>query len=69
MNRGIHYLSTELKTKIDAIPRSCFKARNQIIWIFTHLKLCLATATHNFKWVEITHICLISDQTLANLDV
>ena len=24
------------------------------IWIIsTHLKLCLATATHNFKWVEI----------------
>ena len=21
--------------------------------IFTHLKLCLATATHNFKWVKI----------------
>ena len=27
------------------------------IWIFTHLKLCLATAIHNFKWVKITHIC------------
>ena len=25
--------------------------------IFTYLKLCLATATHNFKWVKITHIC------------
>ena len=25
-------------------------------WIFTHLKLCLATATHNFKWVKITHV-------------
>ena len=23
------------------------------------LKLCLATATHNFKWLKITHICLI----------
>ena len=21
----------------------------------THLKLCLATATHNFKWVKNTH--------------
>ena len=27
--------------------------------IFVHLKLCLATATHNFKWLKITHICLI----------
>ena len=26
---------------------------------FTHLKLCLATAKHNFNWVEITHVCLI----------
>ena len=25
MIRGIHYFSTELKTKIDVIPRSCFK--------------------------------------------
>ena len=23
--------------------------------ILTHSKLCLATATYNFKWVEITH--------------
>ena len=32
---------------------------NLIISIFTHFKLCLATATHNLKWVNITHICLI----------
>ena len=25
----------------------------------THLKLCLATATHNFMWVKFAHICLI----------
>ena len=30
--------------------------------IFSHLKLCLATATHNFKWLKITHICLICAQ-------
>ena len=24
--------------------------------IFTHLKLCLADAIHNFKWVKIIHI-------------
>ena len=35
------------------------------IYIFTHLKLCLATGTHNFKWVKITHVCLIWDQTCA----
>ena len=32
--------------------------------IFTHLKLCLATATHNFKWVKISHR-LMWDQTFA----
>ena len=37
--------------------------------IFTHLKLCLATATHNFWWVTITHICSTWDQTFVNLDI
>ena len=37
---------------------------------FLNLKLCLASATHNFKWVKIAHICLIWDQTLfINCDV
>ena len=26
------------------------------IWIFTHLKLCLADAIHHFKWVKIIQI-------------
>ena len=25
-------------------------------WIFTHFKLCLADAIHNFKWVKIIQI-------------
>ena len=37
-------------------------------YIFTHLILSLATATH-FKWVKITHVCLIWDQIFANVDV
>ena len=28
MIRGIHYFSTELKTKIDVIPRGCFNMCN-----------------------------------------
>ena len=56
-----------LKVKIYVVLLTS-KALNQIIWILTHLKLCLATATHNFKWVEITHICLIWDHTFANFD-
>ena len=31
--------------------------------------LCLATATHNIKWVKITDIWLILNQIFANLDV
>ena len=27
------------------------------------------TATHNFKWLKITHVCLIWAQLIANLDV
>ena len=39
------------------------------VFFFTHLKLCLATATHKLKWVKITHICLIWDLSFANPDV
>ena len=41
-------------------------------WIFktlTHLKLCLATATHNYKSVKITCICYnIVAQLFYNLE-
>ena len=45
------------------------KALNWINWISTHLKLCLTTATHNFKWVKITHIIIIWHQPFSNLAV
>ena len=35
---------------------------------FTHLKLCLATATHNFKWMKMTPICLIWYQAFAKIE-
>ena len=42
----------------------------KVLNLNVHLpQLCLATATHNFKWVKIIHICLNGDQTFANLDV
>ena len=58
--------------KFKKIPRcfmlnKCWKAME--FRIFTHLKLCLATATHNFKWVKITHICLVWEHTFAHRDV
>ena len=39
------------------------------IKIFTHFKLWLATATHNLKWLEITRISLMWDQTSGNFNV
>ena len=42
---------------------------NYSIWIFTHLKLCLADAIPNFKCVKITAMCLIWDETIANVVV
>ena len=37
--------------------------------IFIHLKLCLATATHNFKWIKITtQTQTVSKVLSANLD-
>ena len=40
----------------------------QIYFFFTHLKLWVATARHNFKWEKNTFICLIWDQIFANLN-
>ena len=34
--------------------------------IFTHLKLCLADAIHNFKWVKIMHIWQNEGQLFSN---
>ena len=33
------------------------------------ISFCLAAAIHNLKWVKITHICLIWDQTFVNVYV
>ena len=40
---------------------------NQINLIFTHFKLSLTTATHNFKSVKITHVCLIFHPNVSTL--
>ena len=40
---------------------------NYSIWIFTHLKLCLADAIHNFKWVKIIQIWQNGGQLLSNI--
>ena len=40
---------------------------SSIIKIFNHLRLCLATAIYNLKWLKITHIYLIWDKTFKIL--
>ena len=40
---------------------------NYSIGIFTHLKLCLADAIHNFKWVKIIQIWQNGSQQISNL--
>ena len=50
-----------LNTKLTFFSPSYFSP------IFIHLKLCLATATHNFKWVKITHICLVREDCFTLL--
>ena len=40
---------------------------NYSIWIFTHLKLCLAHAIHNFRWVKIIQIWQNEGQLFPNL--
>ena len=37
------------------------------MWIFTHLKLCLADAIHNFKWVKIIQIWQNGGQLFWNI--
>ena len=37
------------------------------IWIFTNLKLCLADAIHNFKWLKIIQIWQNGGQLFSNL--
>ena len=76
---GIDFRRQILTSKVD--PRSVgvsdrYEACIFITWFYmpwhcrvTHLKLFLATATDNFKWMKITHICLIWDQSFANIDV
>ena len=33
---------------------------------YKYLNPCPANATHNFKWVKITHICLFRDLSFAS---
>ena len=42
---------------------------SKFIQMFNQLKLCLATATHNFYWVKITHSRWIWSRPFTNFDI
>ena len=46
---------------MPVFPFSTLNPLNEMIYIFTHLKLCVATATHNFKWAKNPYIWWIWD--------
>ena len=58
MTRGIHYFSTELKTKIDVIPRSCFKFAQAICPFFLGQKEKLMTKVQGVN-LE-TNLCYVT---------
>ena len=67
VNRLIHVIV--LDYTLNSI-RACALALyppNHSIWIFTHLKLFLADAMHNFKWVKIIQISQNGGQLFLNL--
>ena len=37
------------------------------MWLFTHLKLCIADAIHNFKWVNIIQIWQNGGKQFSNI--
>ena len=43
------------------IALNSLTAKLFLIGIFTHLKLCLADAIHNFKWLKIIQIWHLAD--------
>ena len=48
---AIAFYQIQIRKKVNNL-----EAINEIIKIFTYLKLCNTTAIHNFKWVKISHI-------------
>ena len=58
---GKLYVLLSLVNKLTLYPPS------YSIGMFTHLKLCLADAMHNFKWVKIIQIWQNGGQQISNL--
>ena len=63
------FLASQIHRRVIQITQDCpflltFCPLNCLILIPPYLKLCLATANHNFRWGEITHIRLVWDEKI-----
>ena len=58
--------NTGIQMKRKEFTKALNPLTNYSIWIFTHLKLCLADAIHNFKWVKIIQIWQNGGQVFSN---
>ena len=53
---------------MDRVSETQLQVGEDLNWIiFTHLKLCLADAIHNLKWMEIIQIWQDGGQLFSNL--
>ena len=66
-NKIYHILSYLIYGSYTKFSASTPQPPNYSIWIFTHLKLCLADAIHNFKWVKIIQIWQNGGQLFLNI--
>ena len=58
-----YFLFTRWRTSSHRMTSSLYATPHR------HFRLDLATAIHNQKWLKITHIWLILDQSFTNHDV
>ena len=63
-NSDRNYIAYASKNIIKVLT---LKPPNHSIRISTHLKLCLADAIHNFKWVKTIHIWQNEGQLFSNI--
>ena len=66
--REVTHILTSETIVVEIVSASLtLQPPNYSIWIFTHLKLCLADAIHNFKWVKIIQIWQYGGQLFSNI--
>ena len=57
-----HACESGIRTRDLRLPKQA-----ALTWIFTHLKLCLTDAIHNFKWVKNIQIWHNGGQLFSNI--